>query len=86
HNAVNMRGIHNEGLDVMRDIRLSLDKQNILNPGKTTHPRIPGIFVYMFMFMMKTVPFLVRFILDTMKYIPTGLLRFAFGIVGGNIK
>jgi len=86
HNAVNMRGIHNTGLDVMRDIRISLDKQNILNPGKTTHPRIPGFFVYMFMFMMKHAPFLVRFILDTMKYIPVRFLRFAFGIVGGNIK
>jgi len=86
HNAVNMQRIHGEGLEVMRDIRYSLDKSNILNPGKTTHPRIPGLFVYMFMFMMKNVPFLVRFILDTMKYIPVGILRFAFGLVGGNIK
>lgn len=86
HNAVNMGWIHNEGLNVMRSLRLSLDKHNILNPGKTTAPRIPGFFVAMFMFMMKTVPFLVRFILDTMKYIPTGFLRFVFKIVGGNIK
>lgn len=86
HNAVNMQSIHKEGLGVMRDIRSTIDNSNILNPGKTTHPRIPGVFVFMFMFMMKNVPFLVRFILDTMKYIPVGFLRFIFRIVGGNIK
>lgn len=86
HNAVAMAGIHREGLEVMRDIRRSLDSKEILNPGKTTHPRIPALFVAMFMFMMKTLPFFVRFMLDTMKYLPTGLLRFGLSIVGGKIK
>ncbi|TET25112.1 MAG: FAD-binding oxidoreductase [Candidatus Cloacimonadota bacterium] len=86
HNAVAMRGIHHEGLDRMREMRLTLDKRNILNSGKTTYPRIPVLFVAMFMFMMKTVPFLVRFMLDTMKYVPIGLLRFGLSIVGGKIK
>ena len=86
HNAVAMGGIHHEGLDVMRDMRLHLDRREILNQGKTTHPRIPALFVAMFMFMMKTLPFFVRFMLDTMKYLPTGLLRFGLSIVGGKIK
>ncbi len=86
HNAVAMGTIHHEGLEVMRDIRQHLDKREILNPGKTTHPRIPALFVAMFMYMMKTLPFLVRFMLDTMKYLPTGLLRFGLSIVGGKIK
>jgi FAD/FMN-containing dehydrogenase len=86
HNAVAMEGIHQEGLDVMREMRAHLDRREILNPGKTTHPRIPGFFVAMFMYMMQTVPFFVRFMLDTMKYLPTGLLRFGLSIVGGRIK
>jgi glycolate oxidase len=86
HNAVAMSGIHHEGLKVMREMRSHLDTREILNPGKTTHPRIPALFVAMFMYMMKTLPFFVRFMLDTMKYIPTGLLRFGLSIVGGKLK
>ncbi len=86
HNSLHMASIHGWGLEVMRDIRRSLNPRNTLNPGKTTEARLPGPMVRLSMAMMGKVPHLVLFGLETTNYLPLPLLRFGLRLIGGAVK
>ncbi len=86
HNALHMASIHGRGLEVMKDIRSSLDPKNVLNPGKTTQVRLPGPMVKVSMAMMSRLPYLVLFGLETTNYLPLPLLRFGLRLIGGALK
>lgn len=81
HNAVHMRGIHGTGLDVMRFIKHSMDPKNIINPSKTLEAVFPKPLLVMFFTMMRFVPQMVLFGLETMSYLPLRLIKFGLGFL-----
>jgi FAD/FMN-containing dehydrogenase len=81
HNAVHMRGIHGTGLDVMRFIKHSMDPKNIINPSKTLEAVFPKPLLVMFFTMMRFVPQVVLFGLETMSYLPLRLIKFGLGFL-----
>jgi len=81
HNAVHMRGIHGTGLDVMRFIKRSMDPKNIINPSKTLEAVFPKPLLVMFFTMMRFVPQVVLFGLETMSYLPLRLIKFGLGFL-----
>jgi len=81
HNAVHMRGIHGTGLDVMRFIKRSMDPKNIINPSKTLEAVFPKPLLAMFFTMMRFVPQVVLFGLETMNYLPLKLIKFGLGLL-----
>ena len=86
HNSGHMPKLHGNGLEVMRKIRRKLDSKNILNPSKTTQIRLPAFMTNTAMKMMGIAPYLVRFGLETGKYMPQKLMRFGLRVVGANLR
>lgn len=86
HNSGHMPKLHGNGLEIMRKIRRTLDPKNILNPSKTTQIRLPAFMTNLSMKMMGIAPYLVRFGLETGKYMPQKLMRFGLKVVGANLR
>jgi len=81
HNAAHMPKIHGAGLDVMRYIKHSMDPKNIINPSKTLEAVFPKPVLTMFMIMMRFVPQVVMFALETMSYLPVKVIKFGMGLL-----
>jgi FAD/FMN-containing dehydrogenase len=81
HNAAHMPRIHGTGLDVMRFIKHSMDPKNIINPSKTLEAVFPKPVLAMFMIMMRFVPQVVMFGLETMSYLPVKVIKFGMGLL-----
>jgi FAD/FMN-containing dehydrogenase len=81
HNAAHMPRIHGAGLDIMRFIKHSMDPKNIINPSKTLEAVFPKPMLIMFMVMMRFVPQMVLFGLESMSYLPLRLIRFGLGLL-----
>jgi hypothetical protein len=81
HNAAHMRGIHGTGLDIMRFIKHSMDPKNIINPSKTLEAVFPKPLLAMFFTMMRIMPQVVLFMLETMSYLPVKLIKFGTGLL-----
>jgi len=81
HNAVHMRGLHGAGLDVMRLMKRIIDPKNIINPSKTLEAVFPKPLLVFFFTMMKIVPQVVLFGLETMSYLPVRMIKFGLGLL-----
>ena len=81
HNAAHMPKIHGTGLDVMRYIKRSVDPKNIVNPSKTLEAVFPKPLLAMFMVMMRFMPQVVMFGLQTMSYLPVKVIKFGMGLL-----
>ena len=81
HNAAHMPRIHGTGLDVMRFIKHSIDPKNIINPSKTLEAVFPKPILASFMVMMRFMPQVVMFALETMSYLPVRLIKFGMGLL-----
>ncbi|MDI6704249.1 MAG: FAD-binding oxidoreductase [bacterium] len=86
YNTPHMSRIHGKSLKVMRRIKKGLDPKNILNPGKTIHYKIPGIFMNLSMIAMEIIPTIMVFSLELVNYVPLRLLRLGLRFVGGKMK
>jgi glycolate oxidase len=81
HGSVHLKKVHGRGgAKVMEALRQQLDEKYILNLTKTTQARIPGPFVNMSMGMMKYLPEVVLFGLETVNYVPLSLIRLGLNI------
>ena len=81
HNAAHMPRIHGMGLHVMRFIKHSMDPNNIINPSKTLEAVFPKPVLATFMIMMRFMPQVVMFMLQTMSYLPVKVIKFGMGLL-----
>jgi glycolate oxidase len=86
HGTANLKKIHPDALPVLKKIRARLERKNILNPSKTTQQRMKPFMVDTSMYMMKILPELVDFGLETASYVPVGLIRFGLRFMGGQLR
>ena len=81
HNAAHMPRIHGMGLHVMRAIKRSMDPKNAINPSKTLEAVFPKPVLASFMIMMKFMPQVVMFMLQSMSYLPVKAIKFGMGLL-----
>jgi FAD/FMN-containing dehydrogenase len=82
-NSYQMRQIHGESLEVMREIKRELDPKNILNPYKTVESRIPSV-ILIFMFkLMKLAPSFFVILARLTKYLPAVFLKTVIKLLQG---
>ncbi len=81
HNAAHMPRIHGMGLDVMRFIKHSMDPKNTINPSKTLEAVFPKPVLSTFMIMMRFMPQVVMFMLESMSYLPVSVIKFGMGLL-----
>jgi glycolate oxidase len=86
HNTSHMNRLHGEAFDFMRTMKQKADPKDIMNPSKTVEVRMPYFMLAMSMGMMRGVPGLVLFGMETAGYMPLGLLRFGLGLMGEGVK
>jgi len=86
HNTSHMNRLHGEAFDFMRAMKLKADPKEIMNPSKTVQVRMPYFMLAMSMGMMRGVPGLVLFGMETAGYLPLGLVRFGLGLMGEGVK
>jgi glycolate oxidase len=86
HNTSHMNRLHGEAFDFMRSLKMKADPKETMNPSKTVQVRMPYFMLAMSMGMMRGVPGLVLFGMETAGYMPLGLLRFGLGLMGEGVK
>ena len=86
HNTSHMNRLHGEAFDFMRSMKMKADPKETMNPSKTVQVRMPYFMLAMSMGMMRGVPGLVLFGMETAGYMPLGLLRFGLGLMGEGVK
>jgi len=86
HNTSHMNRLHGEAFGLMRLMKAKADPKEIMNPSKTVQVRMPYFMLAMSMGMMRSVPGLVLFGMETAGYMPLGLVRFGLGLMGEGIR
>ncbi len=87
HNAIHLQDLYEpRAIEQLKAIRKHFDPVNILNPSKTTQPRIPQMFINLSMMFMRGIPEVVGAGLKIAAALPSGLTRFGLRIIGDGIK
>jgi glycolate oxidase len=87
HNAIHLQDLYESAaIDELKRVRKHFDPVNILNPSKTTQPRIPQMFINLSMMFMRGIPEVVGLGLKVAAALPPELTRFGLGIIGDGIK
>jgi hypothetical protein len=87
HNAIHLQDLYESAaIDELKRIRKHFDPVNILNPSKTTQPRIPQMFINLSMMFMRGIPEVVGLGLKVAAALPSELTRFGLRIIGDGIK
>ena len=87
HNSSHLRRVHSrEAVAVMLGLKRRFDPNNILNPSKTVHERVPGALVDLSMIFMNRFPALTRLGLALIRRLPKWHIRMGLRMLGGRTR